>query len=129
MRDICPELRKPVETRGFAEEGTKDRAAGDCNSQARLATGPDGDVGRGVEEVVFVAEGMKVWDADDCRYGSSESGSLAMSLVSEGKRAYIAPIARMRMSGTFSFRPIWRDQTRITGKIENTRSPAQVKAE
>lgn len=50
----------------FAEQRSEDRAAGGSDGEAGLAAGPDGDVGGGVEEVVYVAEGVDVGDADDC---------------------------------------------------------------
>lgn len=111
---------------GFAEEWAEDRAAGCCNSQASFTAGPDGDIGGGVEEVDFTGEGVTVWDTDYGPDRCSGIGSSLAVLIWENCWTYIAPIAKMRMTATFSFWPICRDQTRITGRLEKTRSPAHV---
>lgn len=55
----------------FAEQRTEDRAAGGGDGEAGLAARPDCDVGGGVEEVVYVAKGVDVGDADDCCDGGA----------------------------------------------------------
>jgi hypothetical protein len=49
----------------FAEERTKNRAAGCCDCKACLAARPDGDIGGGVEEVRLVAECMDIRNSND----------------------------------------------------------------
>ena len=58
----------------FAEKRTLDSTARGRDGEACLAARPDCDVGRGVEKVLVVAEGVDVGNADDGGDGSSAYG-------------------------------------------------------